>query len=101
MMHIKLLAAITATALALPALAEIQVTAMDGRIQPATQSGQLTPKETAKLEKVSDKPVAKETKAKTGAPKGTRKVSRTQDKQGKKGNKPKRDAQVGAPTNSR
>jgi hypothetical protein len=94
MMKIKLLAAITATALALPALAEIQVSAMDTR---SPQGSQLTPKETAKLEKAPDKAAVKETKAKA-SPKGSRKVAKTQ---GKKAYKPKRDAQVGAPANQR
>jgi len=71
MIKIKLLAALCGAALALPVLAQPQTPGVDkrqanqdARIQKGVQSGQLTPREAAKLEKGQAKVEAKEAKAK-------------------------------------
>jgi hypothetical protein len=107
MMKIKLLAAVIATAFALPALAQDAMPRVDqrqvnqeARIEQGVQTGQLTPKETAKLEVGQDKVMKKEAKAKSDGkvtPKERKKVAKAQDKQGKKIYKQKHDAQVAAP----
>ena len=85
MIKIKLLAALAAGALALPAMA---------------QSGELTPKETAKLEVGQDKVAPREAKAKSDAKvtkKERRKGAKAQDKQSAKITKQKRDKPVTMP----
>jgi hypothetical protein len=86
MIKIKLLAALAAGALALPAMA---------------QSGELTPKETAKLEVGQDTVAPKAAKAKSDGKvtkkKERKKVAKNQDKQGAKITKQKRDKPVTTP----
>ena len=62
MIKIKLLAALAAGALALPAMAQTQTPNQGAPVKQGAQSGQLTPKETAKLEK-AQKVAGKEAKA--------------------------------------
>jgi len=86
MIKIKLLAALAAGALALPAMA---------------QSGELTPKETAKLEVGQDTVAPRQAKAKSDGKvtkkKERKKVAKTQDKQGAKVTKQKGDKPVTTP----
>src|SRR5260221_6227142 len=101
-----LVAALLAGA-ALPAGAQTSTPLVDqrqanqeARIQQGVQSGQLTPKETAKLEKGQAKVAAKKDKAKADGvvtPKERKKLAKAQDKQGKKIYKQKHDAQVTEP----
>jgi len=104
MMKIKLLAALAAAALVLPAAAQTQTPVVDqrqanqdARIQQGVQSGQLTPKETAKLEKGQAKVATMEAKAKADGkvtPKERKKLAKAQNKQSKKIYKEKHDNQV-------
>jgi hypothetical protein len=104
MMKIKLLAALTAAAFALPALAQTQTPGIDkrqanqdARIQQGVQSGQLTPKETAKLEKGQAKVDKMEAKAKEDGKvtaKERKKIAKAQNKQSKKIYKEKHDNQT-------
>ena len=97
------LVAVIFAALALPVAAQTatprvdqrQVT-QDARIQQGVASGQLTPKETAKLEKGQAKVQAKEDKAKADGkvtPKERAKLAKAQNKQSKKIYREKHDAQ--------
>ena len=107
MMNLKLLAAIAAATLAIPAVAQTKTPGVDkrqanqeARIQQGAQTGQLTPKETAKLEKGQAKVATREAKAKADGKvtkKERKKLAKAQDKQGKKIYRQKRDAQVAAP----
>jgi hypothetical protein len=107
MIKIKLLAATLAAAFALPAWAQTQTPGVDqrqanqdARIQQGVQSGQLTPKETAKLQKGQAKVQKKEDKAKADGvvtPKERKKLAKAQDKQSKKIYREKHDKQTTAP----
>ena len=90
-------------ALALPVMAQTTPTVdqrqanQEARIQQGVASGQLTPKEAAKLEKGQAKVQAMETKAKADGKvtkKEHAKLAKAQDKQSKKIYKEKHDAQV-------
>jgi hypothetical protein len=93
-MKTTILVAALLTAAALPAAAQTGTPLVDqrqanqeARIQQGVQSGQLTPKETAKLEKGQAKVQAMEDKAKadgTVTAKERAKLAKAQDKQSKK-----------------
>ena len=101
-MKITLLAALVAAA-ALPVAAQTSTPLVDqrqqnqeARIQQGVQSGQLTPKEAAKLEKGQAKVQAAEDKAKADGvvtPKERAKLAKKQNQQSKKIYKEKHDAQ--------
>lgn len=97
MMKIKLLAALAAAAIGLPALAQTQ---QEARIQRGVQSGQLTPKEATRLDKGQARVQKKETKAKADGkvtPKERKKLAQAQGKESKKIAREKHDKQVTAP----
>ncbi len=101
------IAAVVMTAFTLPAAAQTGTPLVDkrqanqeARIQQGVQSGQLTPKETAKLEKGQAKVQAAENKAKADGvvtPKERAKLAKKQDKQSKKIYKEKHDKQTTTP----
>lgn len=101
-MKITILAALVAAA-ALPVAAQTSTPSVDqrqqnqeARIQQGVQSGQLTPKETAQLEKGQAKVQVAEDKAKADGKvtsKERAKLAKKQDKQSKKIYKEKHDAQ--------
>ena len=105
-MKITILAAVV-TAIALPAAAQTSTPLVDKRqanqetrIQQGVQSGQLTPKEAAKLEKGQAKVQAAEDKAKADGvvtPKERAKLAKKQNKQSKKIYKEKHDKQTTTP----
>jgi hypothetical protein len=105
-MKITILAAVV-TAITLPAAAQTSTPLVDqrqanqeARIQQGVQSGQLTPKEAAKLEKGQAKVQAAEDKAKADGvvtPKERAKLAKKQNKQSKKIYKEKHDKQTTAP----
>ena len=102
-MKTTLLAALVA-AIALPVAAQTSTPRVDqrqvnqeARIQQGVKSGELTPKETAKLEKGQAKVQAMEDKAKADGkvtPKERAKLAKAQNKQSKKIYKQKHDAQT-------
>ena len=102
-MKTTLLAALVA-ALALPVAAQTSTPRVDqrqanqeARIQQGVKSGELTPKETAKLEKGQAKVQAMEDKAKADGkvtPKERARLAKAQNKQSKKIYKQKHDAQT-------
>src|SRR5258706_12778852 len=72
----------------------------EARIQQGVQSGQLTPKETAKLERGQAKVQTMENKAKADGkvtPKERKKLAKAQNKQSKKIAREKHDKQTPAP----
>jgi len=105
-MKITILAAVMA-ALALPVAAQTNTPLVDkrqanqdARIQQGVQSGQLTPKETAKLEKGQAKVQKMEDKAKADGkvtPKERTRLAKAQNKQSRKIYKEKHDKQTTAP----
>lgn len=108
-MNSKIVAAVFAL-VALPVAAQTSTPRVDqrqanqeARIQQGVQSGELTPKEAASLEKGQAKVQAKEDKAKADGvvtPKEREKLAKAQDKQSKKIHKQKHDAQKKAPAAS-
>ena len=98
------IAALISAAVIAPAAAQTATPGVDkrqanqeARIQQGVQSGQLTPKEAAKLEKGQAKVQAKEDKAKADGvvtPKERAKLAKAQKKQSKKIYKEKHDKQV-------
>ena len=105
-MKTTLIAAILA-AIALPVAAQVNTPTVDqrqanqeARIQQGVQSGQLTPRETAKLEKGQAKVQTMEDKAKADGkvtPKERAKLAKAQNKQSKRIYKEKHDKQTTAP----
>ena len=106
-MKIKFLAAFVAAAFALPALAQPQTPVIDQRqanqekrIQKGVQSGELTGKEAARLEKGQARVQAKEDKAKADGKvtaKERAKLAHAQNKQSRKIAKQKHDKQKTEP----
>jgi Skp family chaperone for outer membrane proteins len=106
-MKTRILAALVALAVVLPAAAQNATPKVDARqanqearIQQGVQSGSLTGKEASKLEKGQDKVAQKEAKAKADGKvtkKERAKLAKSQDKQGKKIAKQKHDKQKQAP----
>ena len=102
-MKTTLIAAVLA-ALALPVAAQVNTPTVDqrqanqaARIQQGAASGQLTPKETAKLERGQAKVQAMEDKAKADGkvtPKERAKLAKAQNKQSKKIYREKHDKQT-------
>jgi uncharacterized membrane protein YebE (DUF533 family) len=109
MNKISMMAAIVAAA-ALPALAQTATPGIDkreanqqARIQQGVQSGQLTPKEAAKLERGQAKVDAMEAKAKSdgvATAKERKKIAKEQNKQSRKIYREKHDNQTTAPKSS-
>ena len=105
-MNTRIILAILAAA-ALPVAAQTSTPRVDqrqanqeARIQQGVQTGELTPKETAKLEKGQAKVQSMEDKAKSDGQvtkKERAKLAKAQDKQGRKIQKQKHDKQKQAP----